>query len=76
MDHEVADPQKWDIELWDMHSGEEVMLTHRLLQWQVSDVYGRPAYWTQTGLSAYPANYFQNMSACSLIGANESVFPC
>ena len=37
MEHEVADPQKWSIQLWDMHPDEEVMVTHRFLQWQEAD---------------------------------------
>jgi len=67
MEHEMADPQEWDLKLWDLHNGEAMMFTHRILQWQAADVYGRPTYWAQTGLNAYPSNYFQNMSACSPI---------
>jgi len=65
MAHELADPQEWDITVWDMHAGEQVSLTHRMVQWQASDAYGRPTYWTQTGIDAYPENFFQNFSACS-----------
>ena len=36
-EHEAADPQKWSIQLWDTHQDEEVMVTHRLMQWQVAD---------------------------------------
>ena len=67
MENEMADPQEFDLQVWDLRKGEAMMFTHRLLQWQVADVYGRPAYWMQTGLNAYPSNYFQNMSACSTI---------
>ena len=36
-EHEAADPQKWSITVWDMHQDEEVMVTHRFMQWQVAD---------------------------------------
>ena len=68
MQHELADPQKWDMTLWDLHKKEEIMFTHRFLQWQVADDYGRPTYWTQMGSKIdYAANFFQNMSSCSPI---------
>lgn len=68
MQHELADPQKWDMNLWDLHKDEEIMFTHRFLQWQVADDYGRPTYWTRMGSKTnYAANFFQNMSSCSPI---------
>jgi Na+/alanine symporter len=43
------------------------MFTHRMLQWQVSDVYGRPMFNTN---GKWPENYFKNMSACSSAGTS------
>ena len=72
MQHEAADPQEWDVQLWDQHPNEEIMLTHRFLQWQEADAFGRPTYWTKVGSTStpegWPKNYFMNMSACSLAG--------
>ena len=68
----MADPQEWDFQLWDQYPNEKVMLTHRFLQWQVADEYGRPTYWTKVGSrttpEGWPQNYFRNMSACSQAG--------
>lgn len=72
MQHEAADPQEWDVQLWDQHPNEEIMLTHRFLQWQEADAFGRPTYWTKVGSTStpegWPKNYFMNTSACSPAG--------
>jgi hypothetical protein len=68
MEHEAATPQKWEWQVWDVNSGEEFMFTHRMLQWQVSDPYGRPMFNTN---GRWPENYFNNMSACSSAGLSS-----
>ena len=65
----------WDImmathnylpQVWDAQPRERFHVTHRFLQWSVSDSWKRPLYRADMGAGqAYPTNYFYNTTACS-----------
>lgn len=64
--HELADLNKYDVKVWDVSPGENYLVSHYFLEWEVADKYHRAMYWSQPGSARqlYPANYRYNASDC------------
>ena len=62
--NEMADPEQWDIQVWDSLPGQNFYFTQRFLQWDTADKFNRPLYWSDVqGGPKLPANWKYNASA-------------
>lgn len=60
---EEADPEKWEIKVWDVSPMEDFYFTQRFLQWDTADRFNRPLYWTNVGGGErLPVNWIYNES--------------
>lgn len=62
--HELADPEEWDIQVWDVTPEQKFYFSSRFLQWDTSDKFNRPLYWSDISDGPkLPANWLYNESA-------------